>query len=197
MDAITVSATDTWDADSSNLTAVKAGAANCMIVNGTVTFGSGTHSIGATTTYWGISVGNGATVDEETATMTYGPVNIGNGATHTTTTGTTTVVSSYVTRGDCWNVDAGATMDYTGNELIFAVPNACSITDANAINPQDLTVNHASCVLTAKTQALSVANNLTITLGAYNTNSLALTVGALTRCNRDNYDQGIDVHGQG
>lgn len=189
----TINAGGLFDMSTGNVTMTQAGPTNCLLVNGNLNLGTGTHSIGITCTFWALSIGTGGTVNEETCTVTYGPVNVGNGATYTLTTGVTTIASAYVTIGDCFNVNAGATMNYSNGTLTFTYAGACSITNANATNPYNIIVNHASCVLNPKTNNLTIDNNLTITAGELTTtdgvdrdltvdNTTTITAGTLT-CN--------------
>lgn len=159
----------TLDMTSGNLTMTQSGPVNCLLVNGTLNLGTGTHSIGANCTYWGISIGSTGIVDEESSIVTYGTVNVAASATYTLSSISTTISSAYTGIGDCFNVNSSSIIDYNSGELIFTYAGNCSITNANSTNPYNLTVNNASCVLNLKTNNLSIDNNLTITAGEFTT----------------------------
>lgn len=196
VDAATISASTAFDTNVSNFTCDVAGDNNVMIVNGDVTFGSGTHSVGASSTFWGCSIGATADVDEETAIMTYGTINVGNGAVYTQSSNTTTFVSSYnQATNDTVNIDAGATYTNSNGEFIFTEASTQSINNGNATNPYDLTVNNAACVLQLEVNNLEIDNNLTVTLGTLDTEGNAGVDRDLLVANLTDITDTLDCNG--
>lgn len=184
-DAVTVNNGGLLDMTAGALTISNVGLSNGLVLNGTCNLGTGTHIIGASSTWWGLSIGSTGVMDEEDAIVSYGPVNIGASATYTaaSATGSTTVVGGYgegVGTNDAWNVDATAVVDYSSGDLYFTRASTQYINNSNATNPWNVVVNNAACILSPRSVAVEIANDLTVTTGEYNTSTYDLEVAGST-----------------